>query len=43
MLTGVPWRTSDDDPDVNGEKLEVIKLTDQEAAAERDVMHETVP
>lgn len=43
LVTGVPWRTSDENPDVDGEKMETIKLTDREVATERYVLHENVP
>lgn len=43
LVSGVPWRTCDDDPNVDGEKLEAVKLSEFEAAAQREVLHETVP
>ena len=33
LVRGVPWNTSDDDDKADGDKLEVIKLNPEDAAA----------
>ena len=43
MVVGVPWRTNDEDPEADGEELEVIKLPDDVVRREREVLEETVP
>ena len=43
MVVGVPWRTSEDDGNADGEKLEVMKLPEELIKAEREVMEESVP
>ena len=43
MIVGVPWRTSEADSNADGEQLEVIKLSDEHVASEREVMKEPVP
>ena len=37
LVVVVPWRTSDCDPNVDGEKLEVVRLTERPVETERDV------
>ena len=39
----VPWRTSDNDPEVDGERPRVIRLTPEEEEVEREVMSRAVP
>jgi hypothetical protein len=43
LVKHVPWRTSDEDPKVDGEKPEVVKLTPDGEQLQREVMRETVP
>ena len=43
LVRGVPWRTCEDDPNVDGEKLEATKLTPQEVSSEREVVHDAIP
>ena len=43
MIVGVPWRTSDQDLNIDGEKPEVMKLSESEVQLEREVMKETLP
>ena len=43
MIVGVPWRTSDKDSKADGEQLEVMKFSDEQVAAERELVRESVP
>ena len=43
LVSGGPWRTSDEDPNFDGERPEVIKLSNDQIQAERDTVQESVP
>jgi hypothetical protein len=43
MVVGVPWRVNDNDPKVDGEKMEGIKMNDEQIHLEREVVGEPVP
>ena len=39
LVKHVPWRTSEDDPNVDGEPPEVIRLTPEEVKIEREIVN----
>ena len=43
MVKYVPWRTSEGDPNSDGEKPDVIRLTAEQETTEREVMKDVMP
>jgi hypothetical protein len=43
MVVGIPWRTSDDDPHVDGEKMEAVRLSKAEVEIEKEVFQDAIP
>ncbi len=43
MVKFAPWRPSKDDPNMDGERADVIKLTHEQGEVEREVAGDTVP
>jgi hypothetical protein len=43
MVIGVPWRVNEADPDVDGERLEVLRLPEADVAREREKADTNVP
>ena len=42
MVVEVPWRTSDDDPHVDGEKMEAVRLSKAEVEIEKEVFQDAI-